>query len=123
MKFPHRMYDLLAGFALVAATACSPTTPKEASEDYLDDTLITTKVKAAVFTEPTLKAAEINAETIRGIVQLSGFLSSQANIDKAIDLAHQVNGVVAVKNEMRLKRMATGTRTYNAQAYTSFPLQ
>jgi osmotically-inducible protein OsmY len=69
----------------------------------VDDTVITTKVKAAVFNEPSLKSAEINVETFKGVVQLSGFVSSQADINKAVEVARSVPGVTAVKNDMRLK--------------------
>jgi hyperosmotically inducible protein len=69
----------------------------------VDDTVITTKVKAAVFNEPSLKSAEINVETFKGVVQLSGFVSSQADINKAVEVARSVPGVTSVKNAMRLK--------------------
>jgi hyperosmotically inducible protein len=65
--------------------------------------VITTKVKAAIFNEPTLKSMEINVETFKGVVQLSGFVNSQADISKAISLARSVKGVTGVKNDMRLK--------------------
>jgi osmotically-inducible protein OsmY len=70
---------------------------------YLDNTVITAKVKAAIFDEPGLKSAEINVETFKGEVQLSGFVSSQANIDKAVEIASKVKGVKSVKNNMQLK--------------------
>jgi osmotically-inducible protein OsmY len=60
-------------------------------------------VKAAVFSEPSLKSAEINVETFKGVVQLSGFVSSRADMNKAVEVARSVNGVKSVKNDMRLK--------------------
>jgi len=60
-------------------------------------------VKAAIFNEPTLKSAEINVETFKGVVQLSGFVNSRADIDKAAAVARGVSGVKSVKNDMRLK--------------------
>jgi osmotically-inducible protein OsmY len=69
----------------------------------VDDTVITTKVKMAVFNEPLLKSAEINVETFKGVVQLSGFVSSQAAINKAVEVARSVPGVTSVKNDMRVK--------------------
>ncbi len=75
----------------------------EAPAGYLDDAVITTKVKAAVFDEPTLKSAEINVETYKGIVQLSGFVRSRADINKAVEVANTVNGVKSVKNDMIVK--------------------
>ncbi|MES2932436.1 MAG: BON domain-containing protein [Pseudomonadota bacterium] len=85
----------------VVGCASSPT--KESTGQYVDDTVITTKVKAAIFNEPTLKAAEINVETFKGIVQLSGFVRSEDNIAKAIEVARTIDGVKSVKNDMRLK--------------------
>lgn len=82
---------------------CAPTPTREGTGEYFDDTVITTKVKAAIFAEPTLKSAEINVETFKGAVQLSGFVSSQASIDKAVEVARAVKGVKSVKNDMRLK--------------------
>ncbi len=88
---------------LLSFLGCASTPKKEGTGEYVDDAVITTKVKAAIFNEPTLKSTEINVETFKGIVQLSGFVSSQADINKAVSLARGVKGVVAVKNDMRLK--------------------
>jgi osmotically-inducible protein OsmY len=76
---------------------------KESPGEYVDDAVITTKVKAAVFKEPSLKSAEINVETLKGTVQLSGFVSSQADIDRAVKVAKGVKGVKSVKNDMIVK--------------------
>jgi osmotically-inducible protein OsmY len=65
--------------------------------------VITTKVKSAILGEPGLKVSEINVETFKGVVQLSGFVSSRSDIDSAIRLAHNIDGVKAVKNSMQLK--------------------
>ncbi len=65
--------------------------------------MLTTKVKAAIFNEPTLKSAEINVETFKGVVQLSGFVSSQAAANKAGEIARGISGVKSVKNDMRVK--------------------
>jgi hyperosmotically inducible protein len=88
---------------LVSVVGCASTTAKEGTGEYVDDSVITTKVKAAIFNEPSLKSAEINVETFKGVVQLSGFVSSQADISKASSLARSVEGVTSVKNDMRLK--------------------
>ena len=82
---------------------CASTSKQEGTGEYVDDTVITTKVKAAVLNEPSLKSAEINVETFKGVVQLSGFVSSQANINKAVEVARSVPGVKSVKNDMRVK--------------------
>ena len=94
----------LAAFVLFATlTACSSTSKTEGTGEYVDDTVITTKVKAAVLSEPGLKSAEINVETFKGKVQLSGFVSTQAQIEKAVEVARSVKGVTSVANDMRLK--------------------
>ena len=89
--------------AAAALGACGSTARHEGTGEYVDDTVITTKVKAAVFEDASLKSAEINVETFKGIVQLSGFVSSKDNIDKAVSLTRSVKGVTSVKNDMRLK--------------------
>ena len=94
----------LAGVLLMATTlGCASTSTKEGTGEYVDDTVITTKVKAAILNEPTLKSAEINVETFKGVVQLSGFVSSQAAESKAVEVARNVGGVRSVTNSMRLK--------------------
>ena len=99
-----RKLTYLVGILFVALTlGCASTATKEGTGEYVDDTVITTKVKAAIFNEPTLKSAEINVETFKGVVQLSGFVSSQANINRAAELARSVGGVTSVKNDMRVK--------------------
>ncbi|MFZ6846632.1 BON domain-containing protein, partial [Undibacterium sp. RuTC16W] len=62
-----------------------------------------TEVKAAILNEPTLKVAEINVETFKGVVQLSGFVRSQENIQTAVRIASNIKGVRSVKNDMRMK--------------------
>jgi osmotically-inducible protein OsmY len=88
---------------LVSMLGCASTSKQEGTGEYVDDSVITTKVKAAIFNEPSLKVAEINVETFKGVVQLSGFVSSRADIDKAVEIARGVRGVTSVKNDMRLK--------------------
>jgi c(7)-type cytochrome triheme protein len=85
------------------ATEKSTASKKESPGEYVDDAVITTKVKAAVLEEPTLKSAEINVETSKGIVQLSGFVRSRADINKAVAVAKAVKGVKSVKNDMIVK--------------------
>jgi osmotically-inducible protein OsmY len=82
---------------------CASTSRQEGTGEYLDDTVITTKVKAAVLNEASLKSAEINVETFKGVVQLSGFVNSREDINKAVEVARGVAGVKSVKNDMRLK--------------------
>ena len=88
---------------LVSFLGCASTAKQEGTGEYVDDSLITTKVKAAILNEPGLKVAEINVETFKGVVQLSGFVSSKADETKAVDVARGVKGVKSVKDDMRLK--------------------
>lgn len=101
----NRFVLLALAIVLSTVVACSSTPKQEGTGEYIDDSVITTKVKAAVLNEPTLKSAEINVETFKGVVQLSGFVNSQADINKAADVASKIKGVVSVKNDMRLKTM------------------
>ena len=94
---------LFLAVTLVSLVGCASTSKQEGTGEYVDDSVITAKVKAAIFNEPTLKSAEINVETFKGAVQLSGFVSSQAAVNKAAELARGVNGVKSVKNDMRIK--------------------
>ncbi len=94
---------IFMAITLVSVVGCASTSKQEGTGEYIDDSVITTKVKAAIFNEPTLKSAEINVETFKGVVQLSGFVNSQADISKAVELARSVKGVTSVKNDMRHK--------------------
>lgn len=71
--------------------------------EYVDDAVITSKIKTAVFQDSTLKATEINVETHQGIVQLTGFVKSRADINQAVRLARGVKGVKSIKNDMVVK--------------------
>ncbi len=94
---------IFVAVSLVSVVGCASTPKQEGTGEYIDDTAITTKVKAAILNEPTLKSAEINVETFKGVVQLSGFVKARADIDKAASVARGVSGVKSVKNDMRLK--------------------
>lgn len=102
-KLGKYLSALFLAVALVSVVGCASTSKQEGTGEYMDDSVITTKVKAAIFQEPTLKSAEINVETYKGVVQLSGFVSSVAAGYKAVDVARTVKGVVSVKNDMRVK--------------------
>lgn len=103
MTLFNRFTTLFFAVLLASLLGCASTSKQEGTGEYIDDSVITTKVKAAIFNEPSLKSAEINVETFKGEVQLSGFVSSQADINKAVELSRSVKGVKSVKNDMRLK--------------------
>ncbi|MCX5864481.1 MAG: BON domain-containing protein [Deltaproteobacteria bacterium] len=102
-----KLVNLFGSFFLVILLAsflgCASTSKQEGTGEYIDDSVITTKVKAAIFEEASLKSSEINVETFKGVVQLSGFVTSQASINKAIEITRHVKGVKSVTNSMRLK--------------------
>jgi osmotically-inducible protein OsmY len=93
----------LAAIAAAVTMGCASSPRSEGTGEYVDDTVVTAKVKTAIFEQPGLKSAEINVETFKGVVQLSGFVSSQANADSAVMVAKGVHGVKSVKNDMRVK--------------------
>ena len=94
---------IVAAVALTALAGCASTQKQESTGQYMDDTAITAKVKAAIFNEPALKSAEINVETFKGRVQLSGFVASRASSERALVVAQGVSGVTSVANDMRIK--------------------
>jgi len=82
---------------------CAATHKRESTGEYVDDSAITAKVKAAIFNEPTLKTMQISVETFKGAVQLSGFVDSEQSVNKAGAVARNVNGVVSVRNDLVVK--------------------
>ncbi len=103
MKQLKYFFTIFAAIVFMSILGCASTTKSEGTGEYIDDSVITTKVKAAIFNEPTLKTTEINVETYKGVVQLSGFVRSQSNINRAEEVARDVKGVKSVKNDMRVK--------------------
>jgi osmotically-inducible protein OsmY len=100
LKF-QRILQLLVCLVVIAAfTGCASTETKSGTGEYIDDTVITTKVKSAIFAEPDLKSMQINVETFKGVVQLSGFVDSSQSVNKAARVARGVNGVLSVKNDL-----------------------
>ncbi len=88
---------------LASMLGCASTAKHEGTAEYIDDSIITTNVKAAILNEPSLKVAEINVETFKGVVQLSGFVHDKADISKAVEVARHVKGVKSVKNDLLSK--------------------
>ena len=103
MKLFHRFATLFLVILLVSLLGCASTAKQEGTGEYIDDSVITTKVKAEIFQDDSLKSSEINVETFKGVVQLSGFVNSQADINRAVEVASSVKGVTSVKNAMRVK--------------------
>ena len=103
MKPSNLLAPFLMLILLVSFLGCASTATHEGTGEYIDDSVITAKVKAEIFNDASLKSSEINVETFKGVVQLSGFVNSRADIDKAVELARGVKGVTSVKNDMRVK--------------------
>ena len=88
---------------MTSLLGCASSEHKESTGEYIDDTVITTKVKAAILNDPALKITEINVETYKGVVQLTGFVADPNAAIKAVSVVKEVEGVQAVKNDIRVK--------------------
>lgn len=97
------MTALFAAVMLTSVVGCASTHNKEGTGEYIDDSLITAKVKAAFVKDKTLSASEINVETFKGTVQLSGFVKDKEDIAHASRVTREVKGVKAVKNDLHMK--------------------
>jgi osmotically-inducible protein OsmY len=96
-----RYFVLLVLIAFLAGCASTPT--RSSTGEYVDDSVITTKVKALLAEDDFLKSFQIGVETYKGVVQLSGFVNNQQAVDKAVQIARSVKGVTSVKNDLIVK--------------------
>lgn len=94
---------LLGLLTLGGVAGCASELPRRNIAGIVDDTSITAGVKAALSKDPQLKASDIDVETVRGVVQLSGFVSSAESVAAAATVARTVRGVRSIKNDLRLK--------------------
>ena len=94
---------LLLALTMITAVGCASTPRQESTGEYIDDSVITAKVKASILDQPTLKVFEIKVDTFKGVVHLSGFVNSPDAVSKAADVARGVAGVKSVQNDLRLK--------------------
>jgi osmotically-inducible protein OsmY len=94
---------LLVLMLMATFVACASTSTHESTGEYVDDSVITTKVKSLIAADDFLKSFQISVETYKGIVQLSGFVNSQNLVDKAGQIARSVKGVRSVKNNLIVK--------------------
>jgi osmotically-inducible protein OsmY len=101
----HAMRPLFAVGA-VALVACASTPTQESMGEYMDDSLITTRVRTALIADSQVHSTEIKIETFKGTVQLSGFARSPDEMGRAADIASRVAGVKEVKNDIRDKAAA-----------------
>ena len=103
MNLFKRFSAILFATLLLTLAGCASTSRTEGTGEYVDDTVITTKVKAEIFSDASLKSREINVETFKGVVQLSGFVGSAADISKAAEIARGVKGVKSIRNDILVK--------------------
>ncbi len=102
-KFQKMLKLLICFGVLMSFLVCTACAQKETPGQYLDDSIITTKVKSAIFEEPTLKSLQIEVETYKGVVQLSGFVDSKDSVKKAGEVVKKVEGVKSVENDLKVK--------------------
>lgn len=88
---------------IAGSLGCTGTATRESSGEYIDSSVLTVKVKAAIFNDPMLKVLQIDVETFKDVVQLSGFVDSPEAAARAVEVARSVEGVKAVKNNMSVK--------------------
>lgn len=103
MRLVQRFTAFLSALLIVALVGCAPTDERRGTGAYIDDTVITGRVKAALVADPELKATEIQVDTFKGTVQLSGFVASPDHVQKAERLVRNIEGVKSVKNAISVK--------------------
>jgi hypothetical protein len=104
MKKRNMVIHCLVLVMLIATfTACASSRTQESTGEYIDDSVITTKVKSLLAKDDFLKSFHISVETFQGIVQLSGFVNSQQAVNKADEITRSVKGVKSIKNNLIVK--------------------
>ena len=100
----QRITQIIIGIAVaLTLAACAATPTREGTGEYFDDTVVTSKVKAALFKDPAVSGLAVNVETFKGVVQLSGFVKTTAERDRAHVVAHETPGVKQVKNDILIR--------------------
>ncbi len=103
MTMLKRLSAVFIVASVVSVLGCATQSEPQGAGAYMGDTWVTTQVKAGILNEPSLKVAQINVETYKSVVQLSGFVDNAASQAKAVEIAKAVKGVTSVKNDMRLR--------------------
>jgi osmotically-inducible protein OsmY len=96
--------SLLVLLVIAVIAGCAGSRTQESTGEYFDDSTITAKVKAAILGDPDLKVLQINVETFKGVVQLSGFVNSPQAVSRVVAVARGVSGVKSVKNNLLVKK-------------------
>lgn len=94
---------LILAFAVIIMGGCTVASGQKSAGEFVDDSVVSTQVKTALIRDDNVRASEINVETYKGEVQLTGFVSSRAAADRAVELARQVKGVTAVRDDMQIR--------------------
>src|SRR3981081_94051 len=97
---------IMLGFSLALTLGCTSSPEKRGTGEYVDDKVLTARVKAALLKEEGLDAANIHVDTFRDVVQLSGFVPESTMAQRAVEAARRVPGVREVKNDIRLRPKA-----------------
>lgn len=107
MKTSLKIVALFSAISLASistlVSGCAGTSTRQSTGEYVDDAAITTKVKAELVRDDTVKALQVNVDTFKGVVQLSGFVDTAAQKSRAGEIARTVNGVTDVKNNIEVK--------------------
>lgn len=103
MKIAKSLSSLLVAVSLAALAGCAPTSTTQGTGEFVDDSVITAKVKSSLYADPDVKGTEIQVETFKGEVQLSGFVADADDAQKAVQIARGVKGVTSVRNDIRVK--------------------
>lgn len=102
-----KINSITKSLVCIALTAmfigCASTQKQESAGQYVDNSVITTKVKSAIFNEDSLKTMQINVKSYKGIVQLSGYVDSAQNVITAGSVAGRIEGVTSVENNLLVK--------------------
>lgn len=93
----------LSGLLVFTAVGCAVTRDQSTVGEYVDDATVTTRVKAKMAEDPTVSALAISVETLKGVVQLSGFAKSAAEKNRASEIARTTPGVTSVKNDIVIR--------------------
>lgn len=108
----------LGGGVAALQTGCAGTATRTSTGEFIDDATITTKVKAAFVRDPMVKALDVNVDTFKSVVQLSGFVNTQDEKSRAEQIAAGIAGVSSVKNNLTVKTAAQPASTAPAPATT-----
>ncbi len=105
MKKANIIIRYFMALMLIATfVACASTSKHEGTGEYVDNSVITAKVKSLLAADDFLKSFQIGVESYKGTVQLSGFVDSQQAVNRAGEIARSVEGVESVKNNLRVKK-------------------